>query len=132
MTDALDTQGAVEKVSKEAGILLIMLLAGGVALYVGWDQISAVFSAQQSLQRAVEDLSELEHDILLLQERIGSLEKKETQYAVDMMLLRREVESNSFFSKNWPLGKIGSLPDDIQQNMRLDYLERDVELLKEK
>lgn len=132
MTDALDTQGAVEKVSKEAGILLIMLLAGGVALYVGWDQISAVFSAQQSLQRAVEDLSELEHDILILQERIELLERKETQNAVDMMLLRREVESNSFFSKNWPLGKIGSLPDDIQQNMRLDYLERDVEMLKEK
>lgn len=132
MTDALDTQGAVEKVSKEAGILLIMLLAGGVALYVGWDQISAVFSAQQSLQRAVEDLSELEHDILILQERIELLERKETQNAVDMMLLRREVESNSHFSTNWPLGKIGSLPDDISQNMRLDYLERDVEVLKAK
>ena len=75
MSDALDTEGAVEKLSKEAGILLIMLLAGGVALWFGWDQISAVFESQQKLQRAVEEISKQESVITEHGLRIADLEK---------------------------------------------------------
>jgi hypothetical protein len=38
--------------------------------------------------------------------------------------LRHDVERNSFFRDNWPRGTIGSLPDDAEQNMRLNFLEK--------
>ena len=86
MSDALDTEGAVEKLSKEAGILLIMLLAGGVALWFGWDQISAVFESQQKLQRAVEEISKQESVITEHGLRIADLEKRNMGTEVDLML----------------------------------------------
>jgi len=124
MSDALDTEGAVEKLSKEAGILLVMLLAGGVALYVGWDQISAIFESQQKLQRAVEEVAEQQTEIKLHAERLAMLEQNKMRVEVDLMLLRKDTDANTHFSTNWPRGTIGSLPDDAIQNTRLSYIEQ--------
>ena len=130
MGDALDTEGAVEKLSKEAGILLVMLLAGGVALYVGWDQISAIFESQQKLERAVEEVAEQQTEIKLHAERLAVLEQNKTRVEVDLMLLRKDTDANTFFSTNWPRGTIGALPDDAIQNTRLAYIERQFDDLK--
>jgi len=130
MGDALDTEGAVEKLSKEAGILLVMLLAGGVALYVGWDQISAIFESQQKLERAVEEVAEQQTEIKLHAERLAVLEQNKTRVEVDLMLLRKDTDANTYFSTNWPRGAIGSLPDDAIQNTRLTYIERQFDDLK--
>ena len=124
MSDALDTEGAVEKLSKEAGILLVMLLAGGVALYVGWDQISAIFESQQKLERAVEEVAEQQTEIKLHAERLAALEQNKTRVEVDLMLLRKDTDANTYFSTNWPRGTIGALPDDAIQNTRLSYMEK--------
>lgn len=124
MGDALDTEGAVEKLSKEAGILLVMLLAGGVALYVGWDQISAIFESQQKLERAVEEVAEQQTEIKLHAERLAVLEQNRTRVEVDLMLLRKDTDANTYFSTNWPRGTIGALPDDAIQNTRLSYIEQ--------
>ena len=130
MGDALDTEGAVEKLSKEAGILLVMLLAGGVALYVGWDQISAIFESQQKLERAVEEVAEQQTEIKLHAERLAVLEQNRTRVEVDLMLLRKDTDANTYFSTNWPRGTIGALPDDAIQNTRLTYIERQFDDLK--
>lgn len=130
MSDALDTEGAVEKLSKEAGILLIMLLAGGVALWFGWDQISAVFESQQKLQRAVEEISKQESVITEHGLRIGDLEKRNMGTDVDLMLLRKDTDANTFFSTNWPRGTIGALPDDAIQNTKIEYIEKQLEVLR--
>ena len=130
MGDALDTEGAVEKLSKEAGILLVMLLAGGVALYVGWDQISAIFESQQKLERAVEEVAEQQTEIKLHAERLAVLEQNKTRVEVDLMLLRKDTDANTYFSTNWPRGTIGALPDDAIQNTRLAYIERQFDDLK--
>lgn len=130
MSDALDTEGAVEKLSKEAGILLVMLLAGGVALYVGWDQISAIFESQQKLERAVEEVAEQQTEIKLHAERLAVLEQNKTRVEVDLMLLRKDTDANTYFSTNWPRGTIGALPDDAIQNTRLAYIERQFDDLK--
>jgi hypothetical protein len=130
MGDALDTEGAVEKLSKEAGILLVMLLAGGVALYVGWDQISAIFESQQKLERAVEEVAEQQTEIKLHAERLAVLEQNRTRVEVDLMLLRKDTDANTYFSTNWPRGTIGALPDDAIQNTRLAYIERQFDDLK--
>ena len=130
MSDALDTEGAVEKLSKEAGILLIMLLAGGVALWFGWDQISAVFESQQKLQRAVEEISKQESVIHDHSMRLSDLEKKNTGIEVDLMLLRKDTDANTYFSTNWPRGTIGALPDDAIQNTKLYYIGKQLEVLR--
>lgn len=131
MADALDTGGAIDKLSKEAGILLIMLLAGGVALYFGWDQISSVFEAQQKLERAVEDLYELEVEIEEVRNRIENTEIRLSGFDVDVMLIKRDVNDNNYFRVNWPLGRIGSLPDDTRQNLKIEYIEKRLQKLEE-
>ena len=130
MSDALDTEGAVEKLSKEAGILLIMLLAGGVALWFGWDQISAVFESQQKLQRAVEEISKQESVITEHGLRIADLEKRNMGTDVDLMVLRKDTDANTYFSTNWPRGTIGALPDDAIQNTKIEYIEKQLEVLR--
>jgi len=128
-TDALDTAGALSTLSKEAGILLIMLLAGGTALYLGWDQISAIFEQQQKLSRAVEEVAEQESEINAHNIRIAELEKTKTRFEVDLMLLRKDTDENTYFATNWPRGNIGALPDDAIQNTRIDYIEKRLDAL---
>ena len=127
--DPLDTAGALSTLSKEAGILLIMLLAGGTALYLGWDQISAIFEQQQKLSRAVEEVAEQEADIREHAGRLAALETNRSRVEVDLMLLRKDTDANSFFSENWPRGTIGSLPADAVQFTRLDYIEKRLDAL---
>ena len=42
-------------------------------------------------------------------------------------LLDIHVQQNSEFRVKWPRGELGALPDDAEQNMRLQYLEKEVE-----
>jgi len=128
-TDPLDTAGALSTLSKEAGLLLVMLLAGGTALYLGWDQISAIFEQQQKLSRAVEEVAEQQTAIKEHGTRLAELEKTKTRVEVDLMLLRKDTDANSYFSENWPRGTIGSLPADAVQFTRLDYIEKRLDAL---
>ena len=38
---------------------------------------------------------------------------------------------NSEFRVKWPRGELGALPDDAEQNMRLNQLEKQIEELQE-
>lgn len=38
-----------------------------------------------------------------------------------------QVEQNSEFRTLWPRGELGSLPDDAEQNIRLTFLEKQIE-----
>ena len=44
-----------------------------------------------------------------------------------MELQRVYVDENSNFRIKWPLGELGALPDDAEQNMRLTQLEKQIE-----
>ena len=52
------------------------------------------------------------------------------QLEIETMRHNQEIELNSEFRIKWPRGEMGSLPDDAEQNLRLNHLERDVEELK--
>jgi len=106
-----------------------MLLAGGTALYLGWDQISAIFEQQQKLSRAVEEVAEQEAVIREHAGRLAALETNRSRVEVDLMLLRKDTDANSFFTENWPRGTIGSLPADAVQFTRLDYIEKRLDAL---
>lgn len=52
-----------------------------------------------------------------------------TQLEIEVMRMRDNVNMNSTFRIKWPLGELGALPDDAEQNMRLHHIEGDVEQL---
>ena len=51
------------------------------------------------------------------------LNKVETNY----ILMQSDVVKNSTFSRDWPLGKAGSLPQDSEQYMLIESLSRMIE-----
>jgi hypothetical protein len=55
--------------------------------------------------------------------KIGQLE-------IDVLRMKDAVEMNSEFRVKWPLGQLGALPDDAEQNMRLKFIEDDVTFLE--
>ena len=60
-----------------------------------------------------------------LTQRLDMIEK-------DTDIMKVFVDQNSEFRVKWPRGELGALPDDAEQNMRLNHLEKQVEkLLKE-
>ena len=44
-------------------------------------------------------------------------------------VLEMEMKMNSEFRVKWPRGELGSLPDDAEQNMRLQFIEKDMEVM---
>lgn len=52
------------------------------------------------------------------------------QLEIETMRHNQEIELNSEFRIKWPRGEMGSLPDDAEQNLRLNHVERDVEQLQ--
>ena len=54
-----------------------------------------------------------------------------SQAEIDILRMKDSVEMNYDFRVKWPLGQLGALPDDAEQNMRLKYLERDVITLED-
>ena len=59
-----------------------------------------------------------------LTQRLDMIEK-------DTEIMRVFVDQNSEFRVKWPRGELGALPDDAEQNMRLNYMENQLEKLLE-
>ena len=52
-----------------------------------------------------------------------------TQLEIETLRMQDNVNMNSTFRIKWPLGELGALPDDAEQNMRLQHIEDDVDQL---
>lgn len=48
---------------------------------------------------------------------------------IETMRHNQEIELNSEFRIKWPRGEMGSLPDDAEQNLRLDHIEKSIDHL---
>jgi hypothetical protein len=59
-----------------------------------------------------------------LTERLNFLEH-------NLTLAQVNVDMNSEFRVKWPRGELGALPDDAEQNMRLDMLEKIIDKVEE-
>tara|TARA_R100001163_G_C5057626_1_gene194143 strand:+ start:1759 stop:2064 length:306 start_codon:yes stop_codon:yes gene_type:complete len=55
--------------------------------------------------------------------RINALE-------LEIVRLKDDIHMNSEFRTKWPRGELGALPDDAEQNMRLNFYERELEKVK--
>ena len=51
-----------------------------------------------------------------------------------LQMLKKDVDAHAIFVRDWPAGKwgSGSLPDDVNQNLKISMLELDVEKIMEK
>jgi len=56
-------------------------------------------------------------------ERLNSIE---TNY----ILMQADVVKNSTFSRDWPLGRAGSLPQDSEQYMLIEFISKELTQLK--
>ena len=59
-----------------------------------------------------------------LTQRLDMIEK-------DTEIMRVFVDQNSEFRVKWPRGELGALPDDAEQNIRLNHIEKQLEKLLE-
>ena len=58
------------------------------------------------------------------------LTSKISQLEIDVLRMKDSVALNSEFRVKWPLGQLGALPDDAEQNMRLQFIEKDVQTIE--
>lgn len=52
------------------------------------------------------------------------------QLQLDVIRMQDAVALNEEFRIKWPRGEMGALPDDAKQDLRIMYLQEDVEQLK--
>jgi len=60
-----------------------------------------------------------------------SLKAELSQLQVDVLRMQDDVKMNHEFRVKWPRGEMGSLPDDAEQNLKIQYLQEEVLSLKE-
>jgi hypothetical protein len=58
------------------------------------------------------------------------LTSKISQLEIDVLRMKDSVTMNSDFRVKWPLGQLGALPDDAEQNMRLGFIEKEIETIE--
>jgi len=54
------------------------------------------------------------------------LTSKISHLEIEVLRMKDSVIMNSEFRVKWPLGQLGSLPADAEQNMRLGFIEKEV------
>ena len=52
------------------------------------------------------------------------------QLQLDVVRMHDAVELNEEFRIKWPRGEMGALPDDAKQDLKIEYLQKEVEQLK--
>ena len=57
----------------------------------------------------------------------ATIEKRISNMEMDVHRMNTELEQNSEFRIKWPRGELGALPDDAEQNMRLTFIEKQME-----
>ena len=60
-----------------------------------------------------------------------TLQAEIAQLQIDVLRMQDAVALNEEFRIKWPRGEMGALPDDAKQDLRIMYLQDDVEELKE-
>ncbi len=52
------------------------------------------------------------------------------QLQLDVYRMQEHVELNDEFRTKWPRGEMGALPDDAKQDLRISYLQKEVDYLR--
>ena len=60
-----------------------------------------------------------------------SLTAQIAQLQLDVIRMQDATDLNEEFRIKWPRGEMGALPDDAKQDLKIMYLQKDVEELKD-
>ena len=60
-----------------------------------------------------------------------SLQGQIAQLQLDVIRMQDSSKMNTEFRVKWPRGELGALPDDAKQDLKIEYLQKDVEGLKD-
>ena len=60
-----------------------------------------------------------------------SLTAEIAQLQLNVVRMEDAVHLNEEFRIKWPRGEMGALPDDAKQDLRIEYLQKDVEKLQQ-
>lgn len=52
------------------------------------------------------------------------------QLQLDVYRMQEHVELNDEFRTKWPRGEMGALPDDAKQDLKIYYLQKDMDYIK--
>ena len=52
------------------------------------------------------------------------------QLQLDVYRMQEHVELNDEFRTKWPRGEMGALPDDAKQDLKIHYLQKDMDYIK--
>jgi hypothetical protein len=59
-----------------------------------------------------------------------SLQGQIAQLQLDVIRMQDSSKMNTEFRVKWPRGELGALPDDAKQDLKIEYLQKDVESIK--
>ena len=54
-----------------------------------------------------------------------------SQLQLDVIRMQDDVALNHEFRVKWPRGEMGALPDDAKQDLKIEYLQEEVDYLQE-
>ena len=54
-----------------------------------------------------------------------------SQLQLDVIRMKDDVDLNHEFRVKWPRGEMGALPDDAKQDLKIEYLQEEVDYLQE-
>ena len=49
-----------------------------------------------------------------------------------IQMISKDTEKHAIFVRDWPVGKLGALPDDVRQNLKIAELEQEVDQIMSK
>ena len=82
------------------------------------------------LQIDVKSLAALIAGIISLAGIWFTLNAEIDQLQLDVVRMQDDVALNHEFRVKWPRGEMGPLPDDAKQDLRISYLQKEVDYLK--
>ena len=54
-----------------------------------------------------------------------------SQLQLDVIRMKDDVDLNHEFRVKWPRGEMGALPDDAKQDLKIEYLQEEVDYLQQ-
>ena len=60
-----------------------------------------------------------------------TLQGQLAQLQLDVIRMQDSSEMNTEFRIKWPRGELGALPDDAKQDLKIEYIQKEISILKE-
>lgn len=87
-------------------------------------------SQNSKLQLDVQSLVGMVAGIVSLAGIWFTLTAEISQLQLDVIRMKDDVDLNHEFRVKWPRGEMGALPDDAKQDLKIEYLQEEVDYLQ--